>query len=64
MESKKSEKFKITLIIDGKRVPTNYFVKEMIGGGVEGMVGVLKGVENPQKIELTVERTSESESGS
>jgi hypothetical protein len=64
MESKTSGNFEISLIIDGKRVPTNFFVKEMLGGGVEGMVRALKGVDNPGKIELTVERSSESESGS
>ena len=59
MDKDAKSTYEITLIVDGKRVPTNFFVKEMLGGGVTGMIGALKGIEDPRKIELTVEHTSD-----
>lgn len=48
---------KAELIVDGKKVPANRFVQEILAGGVAGMVGTLDSVDGDWKrIELRIER--------
>ena len=55
MEAKEASRYEIDVVIDGKRVATSFFVKEILGGGIDGMVRALKGVDDPRRIEITVE---------
>ena len=43
--------------IDGKKVPTNDFIRRVFAGVVEALVVPLKGVEDPKEIVITVRRT-------
>jgi hypothetical protein len=46
---------KIKLLIDGKEIPLNEFVNNMLGGTVVGAVTSLRGVKNDWKeIQITV----------
>ena len=48
---------KTEIIVDGKRVPANKFVQEILAAGVAGMVGTLDNVEDAwKKIELKIEK--------
>lgn len=45
----------MTLVVDGQDIPIGRFVEEIVSAGILGMVGSLKGVEDPEKIEITIE---------
>jgi hypothetical protein len=46
---------KIKLLIDGKEIPLNEFVNNMLGGTVVGAVTSLRGIKNDWKeIQITV----------
>ena len=49
------KKIDLTLKVDGQDIPIGHFVEEIVSGGILGMVSTLKGVEDPQKIEITIE---------
>ena len=48
----------LELVIDGKRVPMNPFVREIVTSAILGVVLPLKRVNSPQRIEITIERSS------
>lgn len=45
----------ITLRVNGELVSLKPFIKEFLSGSIKGMVGSLKGCENPKRIEITIE---------
>jgi len=46
---------KIKLLVDGKEIPLNEFVNNMLGGTVVGAVTSLRGIKNDWKeIQITV----------
>ena len=45
----------LTLIVDGKTIPVNPFVSDIIKNTIKGMVGTLKGAENPESIYIKIE---------
>ena len=47
----------LTLNVDGQDIPIGHFVEEIVSGGILGMINTLKGVEDPEKIEITIEIT-------
>ena len=47
-------KYDMRLEVNGKEVRIKDFVQEVISGAVVGMVGSLKGIDEPQTIELTI----------
>ena len=46
----------IEVEIDGKKVPTNEFVRKVFTGVVEGLVASLKGVNDPREILIKVRK--------
>jgi hypothetical protein len=52
---KKAEIKEVTVKIDGKEIPINQFVTEIIGHTILGMISPLREVGNPRKIEIKVE---------
>lgn len=56
MEEKKD--YDVELLIDGKRVGLNQYVRSVFIGVATVLVSTLKNVEDPQKIMLTVEKKS------
>lgn len=54
-------RFRVLLRINGKPTPLKPFIHEIIGGGILGMIDGLKGAEDLQTAEISVEcRPSES----
>ncbi len=45
---------KVELLIDGKKVPMNKFVKKIVGSGIKGMVDTLDGVGPWKKLQITI----------
>jgi len=45
---------KLTVTVDGKRIPTNRFVKDIIAGVAQALVAPLKGVDAPGRIVIEV----------
>ena len=43
--------------VDGKKVPTNDFIRRVFAGVVEALVVPLKGVEDPREIVITLRKT-------
>ena len=39
---------------DGQDIPIGKFVEEIVSGGILGMVNSLKGVDDPEKVEITL----------
>ena len=56
MEEKKD--YNVELLIDGKRVGLNPYVRSVFIGVANALVGTLKNVEDPKKIVLTVDKKS------
>lgn len=51
---------KTELIVDGKKVPLNKFVQDILAGAVVGMAGTLDSVDKSWKhIELKIEQDKE-----
>ena len=51
------ETMKVELVVDGKKIPLNKFVQEILGGAVTGMTETLDSVETPWKhLELKIEK--------
>jgi hypothetical protein len=48
----------VTLVINGKKVGLNPYVKSVYVGVVLALAGTLKNVDEPKKIEITVEKKS------
>jgi molybdopterin-guanine dinucleotide biosynthesis protein B len=46
----------LTLIVDGKTIPVNPFVSDIIKNTIKGIVGTLKGTENPETISIKIEK--------
>jgi len=46
----------LTMIVDGKTIPVNPFVSDIIKNTLKGMVGTLKGAENPESIYIKIEK--------
>ncbi len=54
------DKMKLELVVDGKKIPLNKFVQNILGSGVVGMVETLDSVETPWRIiELKIEQDKE-----
>ena len=54
------EIMKTELIVDGKKIPLNKFVQDILAGGVAGMAGTLDSVDKSWKhIELKIEQDKE-----
>ncbi len=45
---------RVSLVVDGKNIPLNAFVKSVIANTAEGMTRALRGVKNPRAIRITV----------
>ncbi|MCQ5361821.1 MAG: hypothetical protein NO482_00155 [Candidatus Methanomethylicia archaeon] len=51
---------RVKVVVDGKEIPINEFVNQMLGGMISGGVTALKGVgEDWKTIEIRVERVEE-----
>ncbi len=50
--------YDVELLLDGKRVGLNEYVRSVFIGVATALVDTLKNVEDPQKIVLTVEKKS------
>ncbi|MBB6401297.1 molybdopterin-guanine dinucleotide biosynthesis protein B [Methanococcus maripaludis] len=46
----------LKLIVDGKTIPVNPFVSDVIKNTIKGIVGTLKGTENPETISIKIEK--------
>ncbi|WP_459201282.1 molybdopterin-guanine dinucleotide biosynthesis protein MobB [Methanococcus sp. CF] len=46
----------LKLIVDGKTIPVNPFVSDVIKNTLKGIVGTLKGTENPETISIKIEK--------
>jgi hypothetical protein len=46
----------VKLVINGKKVGLNPYVKSVYAGVVLALAGTLKNVDEPEKIEITVEK--------
>ncbi|MBI5361002.1 MAG: molybdopterin-guanine dinucleotide biosynthesis protein B [Planctomycetes bacterium] len=47
----------LTLRADGKRVGVKDFVQDFIAGGINGMASALRGVENPEVLEIVIRKS-------
>ncbi len=52
---KKAKPRGVQLLVNGRRVPINAYVADMLAGVVRGAVGTLKGVDDPQRILLRID---------
>jgi hypothetical protein len=57
MEATVSDETRIdmTLKVDDQDIPIGRFVEEIVSQGILGMINSLKGVDEPEKIEITIE---------
>ncbi|MFP5213255.1 MAG: molybdopterin-guanine dinucleotide biosynthesis protein B [Acidobacteriota bacterium] len=44
----------VLVSLDGKRVPMNDFVRDIVAGGITGMLSSLRGWESPRKIDIQI----------
>jgi molybdopterin-guanine dinucleotide biosynthesis adapter protein len=51
---KDRKKHSITVHLDGKRLPMNDFVRDIVVGGIRGMLSTLRGWEAPRKIDIQI----------
>jgi hypothetical protein len=58
MSMEETEDYKVELLLDGKKVGLNPYVRSVFIGVATALVGTLKGIEEPKKIVLTVEKKS------
>jgi len=56
MEEKKD--YDVELLLDGKRVGLNPYVRSVFIGVAKALVDTLKNIEDPKKIMITVEKKS------
>jgi hypothetical protein len=57
-------RYRVELVIDGKRTPIRAFLHDVVGGAVDGMISGLEGGRSSSLIELRVERRSASQDAS
>lgn len=55
--SAKGKKLRVRIVSDGKEVKAKPFVQEIVAKTVLGLIAVLRGAENPQRLEITIERS-------
>ncbi len=51
------EKLKVRIVSDGAVLKAKPFVQEIVAKTVLGLLGVLKGAEDPKRLEITIERS-------
>ncbi|AEA46314.1 hypothetical protein [Archaeoglobus veneficus] len=57
MEENNDRKAKVTLVVDGKKVPLNSYVRSVFSSVIVALISTLKGVdENWKTAEIKVER--------
>ena len=44
----------IRVILDGKNIPMNHFVQEIVRSGILGILSPLKGFKDSQKVEVKI----------
>ena len=49
------KEIEMTLKVDGQDIPIGRFVEQIVSSGILGMINSLKGVEDPEKIEITID---------
>ncbi len=49
-------RFRVELEVDGRRVELKEFIHDMVGGAVVGLLGGLRGIEDPKRIRIDVTR--------
>lgn len=47
----------VTLQVNGKDVPLNPFVRQMLSGGILGMISSLKDADDPKDIQISIKCT-------
>jgi len=57
------ESMRISVRVNGEEVWLKEFVREFLSGAIVGMISTLKGCENPEKIEITVDLEGGESSG-
>ncbi len=45
---------RVTVLLDGKKLPMNDFVRDFLAGGIHGMLSSLRGWEDPGKIDILI----------
>ena len=55
-------RFRVLIRINGQPTPLKPFIHDIIGGGILGMIDGLKGAEDLEKVEISVETRSPSSS--
>jgi hypothetical protein len=53
---KEKKEYKVELLLDGRKVGLNQYVRSVFIGVTTALVGTLKNVEEPEKIIITVEK--------
>jgi hypothetical protein len=56
IDTQDTDDYHLTLEVDGAMVPMKQFVREIIAGALIGMLARLKGVDDPDRIVVTIER--------
>ncbi|OGP50772.1 MAG: molybdopterin-guanine dinucleotide biosynthesis protein B [Deltaproteobacteria bacterium RBG_13_43_22] len=51
---KERKRIQIRVILDGKNIPMNHFVQEMVQSGIMGMLSPLKGFKDSRRIEVKI----------
>ena len=51
------DRFTVRLEVDGIPLPLKPFLHDLIGGALDGLVRGLRGVDDPRRIQIDVERT-------
>jgi len=59
---KDRKKAPIRVILDGKNIPMNHFVQDIITSGIMGMLSPLKGFQDSRKIEIKINLQEKEES--
>ncbi len=49
---KDRKKADVQIFLDGKKLPMNHFVEDIVAGGIRGMLSTLRGWESPGKIDI------------
>lgn len=57
--SERRRNMDIELRVNGRKIGLKGFVRDFLSGAIVGMVGSLKGCEDPEKIEITVDMAAE-----
>ncbi len=51
------KKLRVRIVSDGNEIKAKPFVQEIVAKTVLGLVGVLKGAEDPKRLEIIIERS-------